>query len=555
MAKVKIRSYCSPNLVLLALDWPEGKNYDDFLGFAIMRRPGIAGYAQSWLPNRIGFYGPSKRGLDFPSHKCPIQKFLWWDSRIDLTGRQKSYYYEVTPIRGTPKEPELIKKCTNSLQLTLPNPVTDGIGTYFNRAVVSSQAFSKKFGRKLDDQKFKQALEWLANGIEKVIPEFLEDSPAAEGAIYHLTDNQWVIPAMVNYNRRLSLVYDARDGANDNAVEELGKESKVQLLPRTRTKIMHNKFLVRIKNRKPSALLMGSANFTTDGLTTQANVLHTFESPELAKIYLERKELLEEDPTIGQIAREAEWSKTVKVGKSSIRAFFSPEPKPRKRSKKKPSRIGIDAVVRAVEHARKSVVFCLFSPTDKPLRDAIFDAGDEGKMMFGLINSISNKKPKGGKDAGSVAKVDIYHRSRNEKDTFAHSLFPKGEQPLGFWWEVSSIPGKGRKKFPVYIHHKFVLIDAETDNPTIYTGSANLSNASSYSNDENMLEIKGNPELAQTYLCEFLRLYEHYRARVMFQRWHESENDTFRLKGDSGWARKAFTPKTPEYKARVQMAS
>jgi hypothetical protein len=33
---------------------------------------------------------------------------------------------------------------------------------------------------------------------------------------------------------------------------------------------------------------MGSANFTTGALSTQANLLHTFRSPELAELYLHR---------------------------------------------------------------------------------------------------------------------------------------------------------------------------------------------------------------------------------------------------------------------------
>ena len=35
---VHIKSYCSPTLVLLAYDWPEGRQREDFLGFAIERR-------------------------------------------------------------------------------------------------------------------------------------------------------------------------------------------------------------------------------------------------------------------------------------------------------------------------------------------------------------------------------------------------------------------------------------------------------------------------------------------------------------------------------------
>ena len=40
MKKVKVRSYCSPTLVLLAFDWPDGAR-EDFLGFAVSRVPGF----------------------------------------------------------------------------------------------------------------------------------------------------------------------------------------------------------------------------------------------------------------------------------------------------------------------------------------------------------------------------------------------------------------------------------------------------------------------------------------------------------------------------------
>ena len=140
-------------------------------------------------------------------------------------------------------------------------------------------------------------------------------------------------------------------------------------------------------------------------------------------------------------------------------------------------------------------------------------------MMFGLVNIISepNKdvdeedvdiKPR----ADAVARVEVYHRSRKDKDVYSYSLFPKKSSPKGFWWERSSIPGM-RGKFPVYIHHKFIVIDAETPNSIIYTGSANMSNNSLHKNDENILEIRKSRKVAEIYLCEFLRLYEHYRAR------------------------------------------
>src|SRR5574338_1353897 len=99
MSKVKVRSYASPSVVLLAFDWPDGKDHDDFLGFAIKRKPGFYGKVESWLPNRIGFDGPAKQGKDLPSNTSPIQKFMWWDARIDESQAGKTFTYNVLPVR------------------------------------------------------------------------------------------------------------------------------------------------------------------------------------------------------------------------------------------------------------------------------------------------------------------------------------------------------------------------------------------------------------------------------------------------------------------------
>ena len=143
MPRVAVRAYTSPTLVLLAFDWAEGQALDDFLGFAIRRMPGFSAEDASWLPNRIGFSGPVKKGhADLPSHEAPIQKFMWWDARIDAGSSGKKFTYAVIPVRGSPAHPTLIGEATAEVEVTVPHNIENGIGTWFNRAVVSSQAFS-----------------------------------------------------------------------------------------------------------------------------------------------------------------------------------------------------------------------------------------------------------------------------------------------------------------------------------------------------------------------------------------------------------------------------
>src|SRR5262249_31372930 len=154
---------------------------------------------------------------------------------------------------------------------------------------------------------------------------------------------------------------------------------------------------------------------------------------------------------------------------------------------------------------------CLFTPTDESLRDACFSVGDAGKMMFGLVNHIVSTEPElhenaaGNVPADQLAALAIYHRSRESRDVIDGRHFNASNLPGNFELEMNVFPGENAPPFPpVIIHHKFIVIDAETDSPIIYTGSANMSGNSVFGNDENLLEIKGSPRLAQIYLSEFL---------------------------------------------------
>ncbi len=64
-----------------------------------------------------------------------------------------------------------------------------------------------------------------------------------------------------------------------------------------------------------------------------------------------------------------------------------------------------------------------------------------------------------------------------------------------------------------YVHTKYLLIDPLGQHPIVITGSANFSAASTNKNDENMLIIRGNKRVAEIYLGEFMRLYNHHAFR------------------------------------------
>jgi len=583
-------AYLSPSLVLLAIDWPDGEKRPDFLGFAVKRTPGFQDLKTqafepfSWLPNRLGFNGPPPKGKpDFPSNQAPIQKFLWWDARLEGLQAGQTINYEVSAVTGTAQNPVVDAMTTTTLMVTLPPHIEFGIGTWFNRAVMSSQAFSRKVealglpkGGKPTAQQALSLREWLANGMEKPLPDFIRGASSLVGAIYHLTDNLWGIPALKSAMAKCktALVYDSKlekaargkqspPNPNDQAIALL---KKIKFFGRDKTNIMHNKYLVSgeklVGGSRPNPLRLtcGSANYTTEGLTSQANLIHTFESPDLAALYFKRFTLLKTNPSLAATKKVTGWSRTISVGDAGIRVFFSPEPGQPGQA----DSVSMETIVQAVHNAQSSVVFCLFTPTDKDLREACFAAGDAGKMMFGLVNHVAGSEPgtkptaTGKIPADQIAQLEIYHRTKEKKDVIGANFFHPNTVPAGFEVEMNLFPGEQPPPYPpVIIHHKFIVIDAETESPTIYTGSANMSGNSVFKNDENLLEIKGSPRLARIYLAEFLRLYEHYRARAHTIKAGMSGAGPaapgFALAHDRSWADAHYKPGTPEYKARVRM--
>ncbi|KER73061.1 phospholipase [Burkholderia cepacia] len=590
---VSVRSYLSPTLVLLAFDWPDAASRSDFLGFAIRRTPGFwsadgkTRAPDSWLPNRLTFDGPAAHTQgDAPTDQAPIQKFMWWDARIDPQDRGASFRYDVYPVVGTPANLQVLDAQAGVCDVVLPAHIEDGIGTWFNRAVVSSQAFAKQVAAlglapnaAPSDAQALKLRTWLANDMEQVFAEMLDPASRAASAVYHLTDTLWALPAFEAFGRQhgeasLAIVYDAHTTArkgkpplpspNQPAVDAL--QGLATLAPRDKTHIMHDKFIVTdaSSNPVPARVLTGSANFTTEGLTEQANVLHAFDSPALAALYNDRAHALAGNPSIAETAKLSPgWSEPMTIGSAQVRVAFSPEPAGQ--------RTEIDTIVAAIAAAKHSVSFCLFMPTDAALRDACFAAGDRGLMMFGLVNKINvgsatkaDAEQQAGQtlDAATLANLELYHRSRDNHDVIDAAYFSPATVPQGFEPELRLFPGEPAPAFPpVVIHHKFIVIDAEGANPVVYTGSANMSRNSEQFNDENLLEIR-DPRIAAIYLAEFLRLYEHYRARALSinAKQHGTDDGTgaharLALAPDSSWAKKYYVAGSPEAKARIALAS
>ena len=100
--------------------------------------------------------------------------------------------------------------------------------------------------------------------------------------------------------------------------------------------------------------------------------------------------------------------------------------------------------------------------------------------------------------------VTTIARSPSNRITAGGYFGPAGS-PFSNWMHEALT---GLNTYVQYVHTKIMLIDPLGDDPIVITGSANFSEASTTSNDENMLVIRGDTRIADIYLGEFMRLFD-----------------------------------------------
>ena len=100
-----------------------------------------------------------------------------------------------------------------------------------------------------------------------------------------------------------------------------------------------------------------------------------------------------------------------------------------------------------------------------------------------------------------------------------------------------------------------MLIDPLGEDPLVVSGSANFSESSTTKNDENMLIIRGNTRVADIFLGEFMRLFNHFQSRNKSNELSDEESSATKfLEPDDGWLDNYYTPDTPEWNERLLFA-
>src|SRR5262245_51282125 len=290
----RVKAIAGTHTILIALDCAEPRRHG-LLGFAFKRQ--IAGQTggERWLSGQKVFKSivpnpKEERDPDdtsqprrFYTNEHTIQNFLWDDYTAQPDTR---YKFTVVPMYGQPGalEPEA------ELEFEVPTEkeFDQGHGVWFNRGAIASQAFAREFKNKAPtDQEINDPnndeVKWLSRGLLAACLRFIRETRPGDGlrvAAYEFTYPPLLseLKSALDRGVDVRIVYhDTRKEtgkskrANEQAIADAHLPAKAadgskNLFPRTKTKIPHNKFIIRLKNAgEPVMVWTGSTNFTPSG--------------------------------------------------------------------------------------------------------------------------------------------------------------------------------------------------------------------------------------------------------------------------------------------------
>ncbi len=495
----RVKAYAGTNGVLLAFDI-SGRPPRDFLGFAVQRKDASGNW--QWLLNSLTFPGRPHAMPDWdatPSNLAPFQKFRWADYTVEPG---TACTYRIHPAYGSPGQVELREPLTVKVATDDGNPSDHRV--IFNRAVAASQAFGRRFKEWDKELSKKPSIpieewpeaprNWLQHGLLDQILAFIgrakNDTWALDVAIYEY-ELKAIVDAVTQARKRgarVRVIYHAKVGDEQTGQNEKSLKGMPNACKKGRitSKIFHDKFIVLSKKTaagkyKPKAVLCGSTNFTENGIYRQANVVHVTKDAEAAAKYLALFEEVWKSPADVKAAKA--WiSQNNPIDEScALYCGFSPR------------KGGGDLAefVRTINGAERDLLFATAFKLPESILDALLGGDNDAILRYGLQNTAS--------------RITGYHADRTAEFT-APALLAKGLEG----WAKEGLKGQ---RGNLLIHTKAVVVDFTSNQPTIISGSHNLSKPASESNDENFLIIRGDTDLADRYGLEILRFYEHYRFR------------------------------------------
>ncbi len=520
---ISVHAVAGSYVVMLCMD-ASSIGVKGLLGFAIHRTDNTENEAY-WLKGFLTFKETDEgRDAGEPANilENPIQDFQWGDYTAKPGHK---YTYKIVPVYGKPKN--LIEGDAVKVSVKTESE-EDGINDiYFNRGVAGSQAYIRKFGNKNpEDIPDRAAYAWLSRGLEEALLAFIAQAKGKgwglRASLYEIVYGP-VLQAFSEAAKRgvdVRIVFDdKRTGkgvmkstgkANWNAIK-INKIKKI-VIPRNASgiSISHNKFIVLQKNEKPIAVWTGSTNVTRGGIFGHSNVGHAVQDKKIAKTYLDYWEAISQNPSGKKFRPWNDLHTPVSSHDHNTQVIFSP----------RGNLEALENYATIMSKAKSSVFLTAAFGVSTQLAEKFFE--EKGYLRYLLLESKGR-----GRSIGYVNKI-----AKNEYNRIALGAIIESNELEN--WHKENLTNLNRHVR--YIHTKYMLVDPLSNNPVTITGSANFSEASTKSNDENMLIIRGNKRVADIYLGEYMRLFKHFYFR------HKINQDKYTSTGDAKPRKKYLKP-------------
>lgn len=526
-----LRVIAGTHNAILGIDLQENKRAG-CLGFSIHRTdlgPTAEPFAEDkqpsrWLPNMVRFPNDAPDSPENPltTERAPLQKFRWGDYTLRPA---QTYRFKVIPQYGKPGALETLPELSDGVEVevTTEDPTSPETSVFFNRAAAASEAFNRKFPKitKLDDdtEDAKAARTWLSNGLEEAILAYLaqakDKSCTLHAAVYEFQKPELLqglkdaiargADVQVVYHHRQKNAADTTAKKNDDAIAKADQDDQQTKLkdvvtPRKanpQAAIMHNKFVILLKEvngeKVPQAVWTGSTNWTDGGIYGQLNVGHAIDDADVAAAYEAYFQLLKADTEAAAMKHALATITPISLllpGEHKVVPIFSPQ--------------STDAMLHLYaslcENAKCLMVSAPFALS--PIILAALTKKQIDVLRFMLLDKMSG--------LGKGEEVQVIQGDPANSIAAATTL----PSPLHDF-QGNLLAGKESFHHAgIHIHSKIILVDPFGSDPIIVTGSANFSMNSTEENDSNSLVIRGHTAVADIYVTEFMRMFEHYHFRA-----------------------------------------
>ena len=395
-----------------------------------------------------------------------------------------------------------------------------GISCYFNRGIVASQWLSRLLpkadpARALEDiiaTPGDKTRNFLGGPVHDKLTGLLSEANQTGGhvfaALFELDDPE-LIPLLQALGSRAHIVLG--NGSVKHKGDDENAKARAALrmcdvhdrmtAPRA---LAHNKFLVICDSHQtPQAVWTGSTNWTMTGLCTQANNAVLVQNAALAQDYLEQwKTLVEcEDASPASLLTSNGAPRAV-PGLDGVTLWFTPMH----------GLLDLDQAGELIRGAKSGILFLMFNPGPRgTLFNDISDLALPSGQYYDpdlYIQGVLNQNPGATKNP-----VTLFNRGEKidaNEDVVLPAAIPG---PLEYWQkELLKLP----RTFAM-VHSKVIVVDPYGDKPVVMTGSHNMGPKASGVNDENLLIIEGDSDLASQYAGQIMQIYSQYRWRQSVQ--------------------------------------